>query len=125
MAEVAITMPVVLLILLYGINVSLASYTAMAAYNAANYGARVGAVSTTNAQFWAESAARTSLMQSRSTGIFSSISARVDDSAGGVVSVSIDWVYPSIFSGLCTYFGNVCPTRFEGTAVSVWKKEGW
>jgi hypothetical protein len=125
MAEAAITMPVVLLVLLYGINVSLASYTGMAAYNAANYGARVGAVSRENPKMWAEAAAKTSLNQSHATGIFDPPYAQVDENTGGVVSVSIHWVYPSVFSGLCSLFGDSCPTRFEGTAVSVWKKEGW
>jgi hypothetical protein len=125
MAEAAITMPVVLLVLLFGINASLAGYTGMAAYNAANYGARVGAVTQDNAKFWAEAAAMTSLKQSRATGIFGAPTARVDEAPGGVVSVSITWVYPSIFGGLCNFFGHVCPDRFQGTAISVWKKEGW
>jgi hypothetical protein len=70
-------------------------------------------------------AAMTSLKQSRATGIFGAPTARVDEAPGGVVSVSITWVYPSIFGGLCNFFGHVCPDRFQGTAISVWKKEGW
>jgi Flp pilus assembly protein TadG len=127
MAEAAITMPVVLLVLLFGINASLAGYTGMAAYNAANYGARVGAVTRNPdyAKFWAEAAAATSLKQSHATGIFGAPTARVDTDPGGAVVVSITWVYPSIFGGLCNFFGHICPDRFQGTAVSAWKKEGW
>jgi Flp pilus assembly protein TadG len=125
MAEAAITMPVVLFVLLFGINVSLVSHTALVAANAASYGARVGAVSQQNSQFWAEAAARTALGANRTGGHFDQPFAQVDENPGGVVSVSIHWTYPSIYSGLCSLFGGACPEKYEGTAVSVWKKEGW
>ncbi|MGB7540332.1 MAG: TadE/TadG family type IV pilus assembly protein [Anaerolineales bacterium] len=127
MAEAAITMPVVLLVIMYGINVSLVSHTALVAANAASYGARVGAVSQKDARFWAEAAARTALGANRTGGEFDAPSARVDENPGGVVTVTIHWRYPSIFYGLCDLVGggDNCPRMFEGDAVSVWKKEGW
>ncbi len=70
MAEAAITMPVVLLVLLFGINMTLVSHTALIAANAANYGARVGAVSQKDAKMWAEAAARSMLPRSNFAGQF-------------------------------------------------------
>jgi Flp pilus assembly protein TadG len=125
MAEAAITMPVVLLVLLAGINFSLVSHTALVAANAANYGARVGAVSRQEPKFWAQAAARTALGANRTGGSFDDPYVQVDENPGGVVSVSIHWTYPSIFSGICSFFGGWCPKEYEGTAVSAWKKEGW
>jgi len=127
MAEAAITMPIVLLVLMYGINVSLVSHTALVAANAASYGARVGAVTKENSKFWAEAAARTALGANRTGGEFDAPSAQVADVTGGVVVVTIHWKYPSIFYGLCDLVGGGenCPRMFEGDAVSVWKKEGW
>jgi hypothetical protein len=125
MAEAAITMPVVLLVLMFGINLSLVSHTAMVAANAANYGARVGAVSRENPEMWAEAAARAVLPRSSFAGQFDDPIAQVDDVVGGVVQVSIHWTYPSVLSSLCAFFGGYCPAKFEGTEISVWKKEGW
>jgi hypothetical protein len=125
MAEAAITMPVVLLVLMYGINMTLVSHTAMIAANAANYGARVGAVSQNNGRMWAEAAARSALPQSNFAGRFFAPVAMVDEEVGGVVSVTIHWEYPSVLAGLCSLFGGSCPKMFEGDAVSAWKKEGW
>ena len=125
MAEAAITMPVVLLVLLFGINMTLVSHTAMIAANAANYGARVGAVSRKDAKMWAEAAARSALPQSNFAGQFGAPVAQVDENPGGVVSVTVHWEYPSVLSGLCSFFGGYCTRMFQGDAVSVWKKEGW
>jgi Flp pilus assembly protein TadG len=125
MAEAAITMPVVLLVLLFGINLTLVSHTALIAANAANYGARVGAVSKKDAKMWAEAAARSILPRSNYAGLFWAPVARVDENPGGVVEVTVHWEYPSVLSGLCSLFGGTCPRMFKGDAVSVWKKEGW
>ncbi|MDK2981350.1 MAG: hypothetical protein PWQ55_1697, partial [Chloroflexota bacterium] len=48
MAEAAITLPVVLLLTFAMVNLAMAWYAAVAASNAANYGARVGSVSQTS-----------------------------------------------------------------------------
>jgi Flp pilus assembly protein TadG len=125
MAEAAITMPVVLLVLLFGINLTLVSHTAMIAANAANYGARVGAVSQKNPKMWAEAAAAAMLPRSNFAGRFWAPVARVDEQTGGAVQVTIHWEYPSVLSGLCSFFGGYCPRMFQGNATAVWKKEGW
>jgi hypothetical protein len=125
MAEAAITMPVVLLVLMLGINLTLVGHTALVAANAANYGARVGAVSRENPKTWAEAAARSVLPRTSYAGQFDPPYARVDPNVGGVVVVSVHWTYPSVLSSLCAFFGGYCPAKFEGTEISAWKKEGW
>jgi Flp pilus assembly protein TadG len=125
MAEAAIAMPVVVLVILFAMNVSAASYTAIAAASAANYGARVGAVSRENPEVWAAGAVMASLSHSHAGGTFFPPNVQVDNKPGGVVSVTVHWEYPSIMHGLCSIFGPNCPEKFSGDAQSVWKKEGW
>mgnify|MGYP000962570900 FL=1 len=61
MAEAAITLPVIMLMTFAMVNVSMAWYAAVAASNAANYGARIGSVAQTDPQGLAVSAAQTRL----------------------------------------------------------------
>jgi hypothetical protein len=124
MAEAAIAMPIVVLVLLFAINASTAGYCAMSAANAANYGARIGSVSQKNPEQWARNAAWSSIRQSNAPGVFA-VDAKVEEFPGGVVIVSVSWAYPSIMEGLCSLFSNDCPDRFYGTVTSSWKKEGW
>lgn len=123
MAEAAITMPVVLMVLMFAINVSLASYSAVSAAGAANYAARVGAVSELHAEEYAMSAVKKAIANSGAGGEFFYF-VKCDEGIGGGVLVAVFWRYPSYFSGLCDLFGGSCPRYFSGYATSVWKKEG-
>jgi Flp pilus assembly protein TadG len=126
MAEAAITMPVVLLVLLFTINLSMASYTAVSAASAANYAARVGAVSEFNPEDNARRAVQKALANTGAGGTFGYF-IKADDTIGGGVLVVVAWKYPSYLSGLCRLFGvggDRCPSYFSGYASSVWKKEG-
>ncbi|MBN2084214.1 MAG: pilus assembly protein [Anaerolineales bacterium] len=127
MAEAAISMPVVLLILVLTLNVSRAGYAAMAARNAANYGARVGAVAGTNARAYAESAAKASLAQSGvgGSGEFPVEVLLLGSGRETVVSVTVGWSTPTIMAGICTLFGEGCPAAFSGEARAVWRREGF
>jgi hypothetical protein len=60
MAEAAVSIPAVLLILVLALNVSRAGFAALAARNAANYGARVASVAGSNAKVYGEAAAKAS-----------------------------------------------------------------
>lgn len=124
MAEAAIAMPIVVLVVLFAINASAAGYCAMSAANAANYGARIGAVAQKQPEEWARNAAWASLRQSHAPGVFV-VDVRAEKYPSGVVIVSIAWAYPSIMKGLCSMFSDNCPSRFYGTVTSTWKKEGW
>ena len=58
MAEAAITLPVVVLLTFAMVNLAMAWYAAVAASNAANYGARVGSVTQVNPTVSAVAAAQ-------------------------------------------------------------------
>lgn len=124
MAEAAISMPVVLLVLMFAINASLAAYTGVAAANAVNYGARVGSITREQSDQWAKAAVEKAWDQSGAGGYFS-YSVLVSDRPDGVVLVTGNWSYPTILSGLCTYFGGSCPSNFSGSVSAMYRKEGY
>lgn len=124
MAEAAIAMPVVLLILVFALNVSQAGRASMAARSAAGYGARVGAVAQDNPENWARQAALASLNQSGTPGEYA-VTVQADRERGGVMRVTVDWRYPTILAGVCGLFGSGCPRNFEGEQTSVWMREVW
>jgi hypothetical protein len=123
MAEAAVAIPVVLLILALANSVSRAGCVAMAARNAADYGARVGAVAGSNAKEWAEAAANASLEQA---GISGALPAQAQLTDGGrTIVVIVRWESPTILAGLCPLYGQQCPMEFYGEARAVRKVEEW
>lgn len=124
MAEAAISMPVVLLVLMFAINASLAVYTGVAAANAVNYGARIGSVTREQPEQWAKEAVERAWDQSGAGGSFA-YSVLVSERPDGVVLVTGNWSYPSILSGLCAYFGGSCPLNFQGSVSAMYRKEGY
>jgi Flp pilus assembly protein TadG len=125
MAEAAIALPVMLLFLAFGLNVSHAGRTALAARDAADYGARVGAVARSNPERWAEDAAQASLQQAGAGGSFATAVEVLEWSPGHIVRVTVSWSHPTLFSALCPLFGKGCPANFTGAATAVWKREEW
>jgi hypothetical protein len=124
MAEAAITLPVVVLVLIFVINGASAGYTAMAAANAANYAAKVGAQAWEHPEEWASAAVVEAMRKSHAGGGYS-YSVKVVDQPGGVVKVMVSWSYPSMLSGLCRLVGGNCPKYYGGTATATRKREGW
>jgi Flp pilus assembly protein TadG len=124
MAEAAVTMPVVLLVLMFAINAALAAYTSVAAANAVNYGARIGSVTRVNAETWAKAAVEKSWSQSGAGGSFA-YGIILSKQPNGTCLVTGNWSYPTLLSGLCKLFGGSCPADFRGTVTAVWRKEGY
>ena len=123
MAESAITLPIVLLITLFMVNVSMAWYSANAASNAANYGARVGSVSQTNPIGNSVAAAQSQLA---GIGVGSySVSGSGGGFRGAEITVTVDWSLPSYLGSLLSWFGGTDPANFHGTATSSFRQEGW
>jgi Flp pilus assembly protein TadG len=123
MAEAAIALPVMLLFLAFGLNASRAGRTALAAREAADYGARSAAVVRDNPERWAEDAARASLQQSGAGGSFEARADMLDSPSGRIVRVTVSWSHPTLFAAVCPLFGEACPARFTGAATAVWKQE--
>jgi hypothetical protein len=124
MAEAAVAIPAVLMILVFTLNASQAGLAALAARNAANYGARVAAVAGANAKVYAESAAKVSLEQAGAPGEFKVEAEVIGEGAGSVVSVTVGWSSPTFLAGICPIFGEGCPAVFQGQARAVWRREG-
>jgi Flp pilus assembly protein TadG len=123
-AEAAVALPVVILVLFFVINGMLAGYTAMVAAAAANEGARAGSTARTNPEQWASAAIEDAIKRYNGAGTFT-FSVNADEEPGGAVTVMVAWSYPSILSGLCNYFRGICPKYFGGVTTVTRKREGW
>jgi hypothetical protein len=123
MAEAAITLPVVVLLTFAMANLAMAWYAAVAASNAANYGARIGSVSQVDPIGNAVTAAQGRL-DSISVGTYS-ISGSGGGYRGAQVNIVVDWAVPNFIGGLMTLLGGGDQINFEGTALSTFRQEGW
>lgn len=100
MVEGALTFPLMVLVTLALVNLALAGYASVTAYDAARDALRAG-VGTYRVQV-----------------------EQADGFAGGRVAVQVSWQVPNFFAGLMPLFGaSVGP--IEGKAHSVFRKEGW
>ena len=122
--EAAIVLPVMILVSLGGVNMTLAGYAAVAATNAANYGARVGSVSQQNAAGRAITAAEGHASQ---TGIGEyTVSAYGGGRRGSQIVVEVHWEFPNWFRGIMAFVGGGgTPAKFQGDARSTFRQEGW
>jgi hypothetical protein len=123
MAEAAITLPVVVLLTFAMANLAMAWYAAVAASNAANYGARMGSVSQTDPIGMAVTAAQGRL-DSITVGTYS-ISGSGGGYRGAQVNITVDWAVPNFIGGLMTLLGGGDQINFAGTALSTFRQEGW
>jgi hypothetical protein len=123
MAEAAITLPVVVLLTFAMANLAMAWYAAVAASNAANYGARMGSVSQTDPIGMAVTAAQGRL-DNITVGTYS-ISGSGGGFRGAQVNITVDWAVPNFIGGLMTLLGGGDQIDFAGTALSTFRQEGW
>ena len=123
MAEAAITLPVVVLMSFAMVNLAMAWYAAVAASNAANYGARVGSVAQSNPIGTAVAAAQVRL-DAISVGTYA-ISGSGGGYRGAQVNITVDWAVPNYIGGLMAFIGGGGQLNFAGTALSTFRQEGW
>jgi Flp pilus assembly protein TadG len=124
MAEAAVSIPALLLILVLALNASQAGLAALAARNAANYGARIASVAGSNTRLYAEEAARVSYVQAGAPGNFDVEAQVLGEGRGSVVIVTVTWSVDTLLAGICPAFGEGCPAAFSGRARAVWRREG-
>ncbi len=123
MVEAAITLPIVVLLTFALVNMAMAGYAAVAASNAANYGARIGSVSQTNQINRAVAAAQEKIDQ---TGIGDYlIYATGGGSRGSQIVVTVRWTVPNYIGGLMSLMGSADFSTISGTAESTFRQEGW
>ncbi len=122
MVESAFTIPILILLAIALVNLSLAGFASVTASGAADYAARIGAVSQSNPAGAAAGAAVRMLR----TGVGRyHVSVSAASQPGGYVTVRVGWEVPNMFSGLLAFFGGHASGTIHGEAVSTQRKEGW
>ena len=123
MAEAALTLPLLVLLVLALVNLALLGYSRVAAVTAADYAARVAAVSQDDPIGRAVDAART-VLDRAGVGDYA-VTVVADPTPGGVVQVRVRYETPNLIAGLTRAFGVTLPDPLAGEAVSSRYKEGW
>lgn len=133
----SIVAPVMLLIVLGGLNLALVQHTRELATVAAAEAARAAATAWDNAQAPAVGQqAGTAFLQAAGTqsGVdcgsgtgsgIGNVSVAVGSDVGDDVTASVDWCYMNLFGGLMEMFGGSDTGRFGGTVTMTVRKEGW
>ena len=140
MLEFALVAPLLLLILLGGINLALVQHTREMATVAATVAARAGAVSwnandvSPNGQTAGEDFLTAMGMGSDPTNCtasgtgsgFGAVTVTGGKVPGADVVAEVDWCYLNLFAGLANYFrGGTHAAQFGGTVTMTMRKEGW
>ena len=122
MVEAAVTMPLLLLATFALINFALVGHARNTAQNAANHGARVGAVTASGAGTAAQRETERLL-----THCFCSptVTASADGAPGGTVTVDVAWSVPNYMGDVLRLFGGNFEGDFSGTVSASRRKEGW
>jgi hypothetical protein len=121
--EAVMVLPVLLLISIGLVNLAMLGFAALNAGNAANYGARMGAV----AQSDAPGVALANAYQMLSHAPVGSYAVSVSGSGipGDRLAVQVSYSVPNYFAGLAGFFGVSTPGTFTSTATSYFRQEGW
>ncbi len=122
-AEAAITLPVLLLVMLALFNMAIYGFAGIHAANAANFGARAGSVAQSDPVGEASAATWASL-DAAPVGTYA-VSVTSAGPRGSLLAVQVAYRVPNYFQGLAALFGGNLPAEFQGTAVSYFRKEGW
>ena len=124
MAEAAITTPVIVLLMVVILNFGMLAYTAQAAENAANYGARRGSVAQSNAVGEAISAAIYAANQAL-MGEYSVQAVAPGGIAGSELGIRVTYRVPNLMAPLTGMFPGLPRGDFTGDATAVFRQEGW
>jgi len=123
MGEVAVTLPVVLVLTVALVNLALAGFASVAAANAANYGARAGSVAQRGPAGVAATAADRSLAQTM-VGEYS-VAAGGGGRPGSQITVSVRWSVPNYIGSLLSLLGGGGAVEFKGVSTATFRQEGW
>ena len=123
--EDALTLPVLLLVTFGLLNVFQFGLAGVVAANAANYGARMGAVAQANSAQVAAQAAWQKLQASRLPQGRFTVSVEASDERGSVVVVRVTYRVPNYAYRLATLFGAHLPAHLTGQAEGRFRHEGW
>ncbi len=121
MVEGALTLPLMILVTLAFVNLALAGFSSVTASMAADYAARVGAVTQDDPAARALEAATRTLKVG--VGDYA-VNVSADRGSGGVVQVEIGWAVPNFYGPLMPIFGQA-EKPLQGRAVATYRREGW
>jgi len=121
--EFALVLPVLLLVTFGLINLSMLGYAAMAANNAANYGARTASVAQSNQAALAQSAAN-SVLNGVTVGTYN-VNVLGGGSPGSIIRVQVTYRVPNWFQPFASLIGVSTPDEFTNTVYSDFRQEGW
>ena len=117
MVEAAVTMPLLLLV-----TFALVGHARNSAQNAANHGARVGAVTASGAGSAARQEAERLMANCFCT---YSVTVNAANAPGSTVTVAVAWTVPSYVDGFLQVMGGSAQGDFSGTVSASHRKEGW
>lgn len=123
LAEFALVVAPLLLVSVGLINLALFGVAGANANNAANYGARIGAVAQENQVAYATNATWDKL-SAAPIGTYE-VSVAATGTPGGLVAVQVTYTVPNFIGGLTRFFGVSTPPTFQKTALSYFRQEGW
>jgi Flp pilus assembly protein TadG len=123
LVELAISLPVLLLVSLALINLTLAGFASVNANNAANYAARVGSVHQTSPGEAAYNAAMESINHAK-VGEYA-VTVSGGGHPGAQITVVVQWEFPNFIAPLLAFMGGSFAEPFKGEATSVFRQEGW
>ncbi len=121
--EFALVLPVLLLVTFGLVNLSMLGYAAIAANNAANYGARAASVAQSNQAALAQSAAN-SMLNGVTVGAYT-VNVLGGGSPGSIVRVQVTYRVPNWFQPFALLVGVNTPGEFANTVYSDFRQEGW
>ena len=123
-AQAAIVFPILVMLTIGLINVPLASFAAVHAANAANYGARVGSVYQTGA---AQAAYEAAMREAHAVGV-GAYGATVSGGGfpGSTITVSVRWSVPNLIGPMLGAFGlGGGSSTLTGISTATFRQEGW
>lgn len=124
LAETALVVPLLLLLMLGLINLGLVAFAANHAKNAAQYGARLGSVAQADPGGVATQAA-SQQVATAPIGEYAISLLASGGQRGDPLLVRVHWRVPNYLSGLLGLFGANSATHWEGDADAVFRQEGW
>ncbi|MBN1887894.1 MAG: pilus assembly protein [Thermoflexales bacterium] len=127
MAEAAIVLPIISLLIAALISVAMAAWTANTANHIAQRAARVASVTQGTAADRSAIAVSTanSLAANFGYGTYTTTVVRGGSQAGDVVIVQVNWAAPNWFRGFAILYPGLLDRDFSGQATAAFRVEGW
>ena len=125
LAQAAIVTPIIVMVALALVNMAVAGFAAVWANNAANFGARMGAVTQGDAAQAAVVAAWQSL-SAAPVGTYHVDIVSPGGVPGSTLGVRVRWEVPNWFGGIAAaFYDTPNPPTWHGEATAFFRQEGW